>query len=212
MQISEIFFSIQGESVYSGLPTVFIRTSGCNLNCNYCDTGYSLNSNSKIFVKNVSMKSIIEKINKFPHTNLVQITGGEPLLQEDIYDLMFLLHDNNFKILLETNGSIDISHVPDFVCKIVDIKTPSSGHPESFLLTNLKYINPVKDNLKFVLSDMKDYKWFKDFIIKYQLFGNHVLVSTAFSQITPEKITKKILKDGLDVRFQLQIHKYIGIK
>jgi 7-carboxy-7-deazaguanine synthase len=204
MNISEIFYSIQGESTYSGLPCVFVRTAGCNLNCAYCDTKYASETRFKL-----TSEEILRKIRTFKHTNLVEITGGEPLLQKDINALFKLLNDNNFKILLETNGSIDLKTVPEYVCKIVDIKTPSSGHRKSFILSNLNYIDTEKDNLKFVISNLYDYAWMKDFLKKHQLSGQHILVSTVSNEISPQTIAKKILHDGLNVRFQLQIHKYI---
>ena len=206
IQIQEIFYSIQGESVYSGLPCVFVRTHGCNLNCLYCDT---------ITVKNPSvlnLNQILSTINQYSHINVVQVTGGEPLIHDEIYELFSLLKENHFTILLETNGAIEVNKVPDYVCKIIDVKTPGSGHQDSFLIKNLDFINPDKDNLKFVLSDLSDYKWMKNFLAKYGLYGSHVLVSTVFSALKPLEIVEKILEDGLNVRFQLQIHKYIGIQ
>ena len=210
LKISEIFYSIQGESTYSGLPTVFVRTYGCNLRCHYCDTKFSYTDETASC--DMSPQNILDKINSYPHINILQITGGEPLLQEDIYDLFSLLNKNNFTILLETNGSISVKNVPDYVCKVVDIKTPSSGFPDSFVISNLNHINPIKDNLKFVLSDINDYNWMKDFIKKHNIYGQHVLISTAFSLINPKIIINKILEDGLNVRFQLQLHKYTDIK
>jgi len=210
MLVSEIFFSIQGESIYSGLPCVFIRAHGCNLRCHYCDTGYSKQEILKS--EDIDSKKILNKINKFPHTHLAEISGGEPLLQSDIYELINLLDEHKFKILLETNGTIDLSQIPNYVCKIVDVKTPSSGYSDSFLITNLNHINPFQDNLKFVLSDFEDYEWMKIFLNKFHLYGHHILVSTAYEKIEPIKIAEKILTDGLNVRFQIQLHKYIGIK
>ena len=204
MNITEIFYSIQGESTYAGLPCVFIRTSGCNLSCSYCDTDYA-NSESTEY----SIEKIIKTINTFAHTHLVEITGGEPMLQPDIYDLFKELKKNDFDILLETNGSINLKSVPEYVCKIIDIKTPSSTHKDSFHPDNLKYFNPNKDNIKFVIGNTEDYDWMRDFLNKNQLFGYNILASTVFSKIEPKIIVKKILEDGLNIRFQLQLHKYI---
>ena len=204
MNISEIFYSIQGESTYSGLPCVFVRTSGCNLKCNYCDTKYANVVNCIL-----TPREILSEINKFKHTSLVEITGGEPLFQQDIYELFDVLHSNYFQILLETNGSICLKDVPDYVAKIVDIKTPGSGFSDSFLTENLRFINPQKDNLKVVLSSPEDYEWIKAFLSKHNLSGQHILFSTVHDKIDPKIIIENILKDGLDVRFQLQLHKYI---
>jgi len=208
MEISEIFYSIQGESTYSGLPCIFIRTARCNLNCSYCDTKYAEKTNLTL-----SPTEVIQHINTYTGTTLVEITGGEPLLQEDIYILFDILHQNNFQILLETNGSISLENIPSYVAKIVDIKTPGSGFPDSFLIENLKYINTNTDNLKIVLTSINDYEWMKEFLHNYNIIGQHVLISTIYEGLKPELIVKKILFDKLNVRFQLQIHKYIlGIK
>jgi len=207
MKISEIFFSIQGESVYSGLPCVFVRVSGCNLKCNYCDTQFDRDT------KEYTPKEIMDVVNTFTHTYLVEITGGEPLLYDDIYELIELLHHAGFKVLIETNGSLSIKDVPDYVCKIVDVKTHGSGHGDSFMVSNLPLINPENDNLKFVLSDMTDYEWMKGFLVEHNVIGSHVLVSTVFDWREGLKaVCTQILEDGLDVRFQLQMHKYVNVK
>jgi len=207
MQISEIFHSVQGESVYSGLPCVFVRLSGCNLKCSYCDTKYAENTAYEL-----SAGEVFGQIDAFKHVKVAQITGGEPLLQKEVYELFDILKYNGFLTLLETNGSMDLKYMPDHVCKIVDVKTPSSGFGESFLIGNLKHINPERDNLKFVIGDINDYEWMKEFLSKNKVFGQHVLVSTVFSRIEPKTVVDRILKDGLDVRFQLQLHKYIDVK
>ena len=204
MNISEIFYSIQGESTFSGLPCVFVRTSGCNLNCLYCDTKYADKVNYTL-----TPKEVLSEVKRFNHTNLVEITGGEPLLQNDIYELFELLHNNDFQILLETNGSINLKNIPAYVIKIVDIKTPGSGFPDSFLIENLEYIDLHKDNIKVVISSLEDYKWIKSFLSKYNLFGHHILFSSVYDKIDPKIIIENILNDGLNIRFQLQMHKYI---
>ena len=208
MRISEIFFSIQGESIYSGLPCVFVRVAGCNLKCSYCDTKHDVDN-----AEEFTPKEILDVVNTFTHTYLVEITGGEPLLYDDVYELIELLHHAGFKVLIETNGSLDLKKIPDYVCKIVDVKTAGSGHGDSFLVSNLSYINPVKDNLKFVLCDMNDYEWMKEFLKKHDLYGSHVLVSTVFTwKEGMNMVCTQVLEDGLDVRFQLQMHKYIGLR
>ncbi|MCL1827741.1 MAG: radical SAM protein [Candidatus Cloacimonetes bacterium] len=207
MKLSEVFYSMQGESTYSGLPCFFIRTAGCNLKCSYCDTRYARKVKTEI--PPIEVMRLIE----FFDTNvLIELTGGEPLLQEDIYDLFPLIHQQGNTILLETNGSISLKDVPDYVCKIVDIKTPGSGYGKSFLYDNLKYINPSQDNIKIVLTSLKDYEWMKEVLAANNLYGRHVLVSTVFDERLQVKIIDRILKDGLDVRFQIQMHKYIGFK
>ena len=204
MKISEIFYSIQGESSYSGLPCVFVRTSGCNLKCSYCDTQYADQVNFTL-----TPQEVLSAVNSFNHLTLVEITGGEPLLQEDIYELIEIFHHHNFDILLETNGSLPLNNIPSYVAKIVDIKAPGSGFPNSFLLENLERIDPQKDNLKIVLSSLEDYNWMKVFLAKYSLFGHHILISTVFNKIDPKMIVENILKDRLNIRFQIQLHKYI---
>ena len=204
MDLSEIFFSIQGESTYNGLPCIFIRTSGCNLKCDYCDTLYA-EKISKI----LNPDEILKRIKAISNCKLAEITGGEPLIQEEIYELFELLNINKYKVLLETNGSILLDKVPDYVCKIVDVKTPSSGYEHSFIINNLQYINAEKDNLKFVIGDLTDYEWVRNFLVLNNLKGQHILISTVFSKVEPSVIVEKILKDNLDVRFQLQLHKYI---
>jgi len=207
MKICEIFYSIQGESVYSGLPCVFVRVASCNLKCNYCDTRYDEDT------KEYTPKEVLDVVNTFTHTYLVEITGGEPLLFDDVYELIELLHHEGFKVLIETNGSIDMKDIPDYVCKIVDVKTSGSGHGDSFLVSNLLYINPMKDNLKFVICDMNDYEWMKGFLVEHNVIGSHVLVSTVFAwEEGLNAVCTQILEDGLDVRFQLQMHRYVGLR
>ncbi|MDA3812645.1 MAG: radical SAM protein, partial [Candidatus Cloacimonetes bacterium] len=164
LNISEIFYSIQGESTYAGLPCIFIRLAGCNLRCEYCDTTYSYESEI-----NLSIEDILTKVKEYDPLKLIEITGGEPLLQPDVYQLFDLLHENEYKILLETNGSISMENVPDHVIKIVDVKCPGSGEENSFLLENLEFIDQEKNEIKFVLSDNFDYNWAKDFVLKYKL-------------------------------------------
>ena len=204
LKINEIFLSIQGESTYTGLPCIFIRLSGCNLNCIYCDTGehekvnYTLNA-----------KDVVKHLKKFDPIRNLEITGGEPLLQSDIYELITELHKEDYRILLETNGSVDLKNVPSYVKKIVDVKTPGSGHGNSFLLSNLGYLDLSHDNLKFVLSGRDDYEWAKSFIIKNRLSGDNILFSAVYERNILQDLSKWIIDDRLDVRLQLQIHKFI---
>ena len=207
LNISEIFCSIQGESSYAGLPCVFIRLAGCNLRCGYCDTTYSYESNILL-----SINDIISKIKEYDPVKLVEITGGEPLLQPEVNQLFESLHKNGYIILLETNGSISLKDVPDYVIKIVDVKCPGSGEENSFLIENLEYINKEKDEIKFVLSNNFDYNWAKDFVMKYNLKDYEILFSPVSEKLEPQDLAKLIIKDKFPVRMQLQLHKIIWDK
>ena len=207
LKISEIFCSIQGESTYSGLPCIFIRLAGCNLRCDYCDTTYSYESDISL-----SIDDIITKIQEYDPIKLVEITGGEPLLQSEVFQLISLLHENGYTILLETNGSMLLKDVPEYVIKIIDVKGPGSDEENSFLIENLEYINIEKDEIKFVLSDNFDYNWAKDFIMKYQLNEYEILFSPVAGKLKPADLAKWIIDDKLSVRMQLQLHKIIWDK
>ncbi|MEA2095841.1 MAG: radical SAM protein [Candidatus Cloacimonadota bacterium] len=207
INISEIFCSIQGESTYTGLPCVFIRLAGCNLRCDYCDTTYSYESDISL-----SINEIITKVKEYDPVKLVEITGGEPLLQPEVFQLLETLYKDGYKILLETNGSISLKDVPDYVIKIVDVKCPGSGEENSFLLENLEYINKKNDEIKFVLSDNFDYNWAKDFMIKYKLNEYEVLFSPVSDKLNAQDLAKWIIEDKLPVRMQLQLHKIIWDK
>jgi len=204
LDISEIFCSIQGESTFTGLPCIFIRLAGCNLRCKYCDTTYSYETK---FEKSVNQ--VLKEIKKYDPIKLVGITGGEPLLQPNIYNLITGLRYHNYKILLETNGTINLEKVPDHVTKIVDIKCPGSGYDSSFLAKNLHFINPKNDELKFVLSDKNDYSWAKKFIKQYNLELHKILFSPVVVKLKPQRLAKWITDDKLPVRMQLQLHKLI---
>ncbi len=203
MKVCEIFVSIQGESTYAGLPCVFVRMTGCNLRCVYCDTTYA-------YEKGIEMSEdeIIERVKNYG-INLVEITGGEPLLQRDVLSLMERLLDNGFTVLLETNGSESIQNVDKRVVIIMDIKTPKSGMFEKMDLLNLKYIKP-DDEIKLVVMDREDYEWVKEFIKDYALADKcKILLSPAYGTLLPEDLSKWIIEDRLPVRLNLQLHKYI---
>lgn len=204
MKVCEIFYSIQGESTYSGLPCIFIRTSGCNLRCSYCDTKYAYEEGIDL-----SINKVFEKVCSY-NCKLVEITGGEPLLQEDsINDLIELLLSNDYTVLIETNGSLSLERLNSKVIKIMDIKCPDSGVSEFNHWENIKYLTE-KDQVKFVLSSRKDYEWAREVLNKYPCLQNiEVLFSTAFNVLKPSDAVKWILDDNLKVRFQLQLHKYI---
>ena len=203
IKINEIFFSIQGESSFSGIPTVFVRTTGCNLRCTYCDSTYSYHEGS-----HKSQEELLETIQSFG-THYVCITGGEPLLQSEIYPLMKTLCDNNYMVSLETSGSRLCHQVDPRVKIILDVKTPDSGAKDSFKMENLTSLNPTTE-LKFVITSENDFTWAEDFCQKHQLFDrNPIFYSPSFGQIHPQWLAEKILLQKSKARLQLQLHKYI---
>mgnify|MGYP001564945447 CR=1 FL=1 len=204
MKVCEIFYSIQGESTYSGLPCVFVRTAGCNLRCSYCDTRYAYEDG----IEMVS-EEIIEKIKTYK-CRLIEITGGEPLVQlDEVNKLIAILLANGYDVLLETNGSINLQSVDQRVVKIMDLKCPDSGMSKTTCWENINHLID-HDQIKFVLSSRKDYEWAKKIIAKHFAYRKiELLFSTAFNSIKPPEVVKWVLEDSLNVRFQLQIHKYI---
>ena len=203
INLTEIFCSIQGESSYTGYPCIFIRVAECNLRCSYCDTQYSYKANFSL-----DFDEILDEVRKYHPIKLVEITGGEPLLQANILTLIELLLENDYKVLLETNGSLPLDKIDKRVHKIIDVKTPASDSTNSFCESNLGFMNAT-DELKFVISDYIDYNWCKAFIYEHNLSGRNILFSPAFGRIEPAVLVSWIVEDRLDVRFQLQIHKYI---
>lgn len=203
MQITEIFYSIQGESSYTGLPCVFIRTTGCNLRCVWCDTEYSFYGG-----KNISVDEIVEKVESYS-CKLVELTGGEPLLQKEIYELVERLLNNNYTVLIETSGERDISKLDSRVIKIMDIKCPGSGESTKNRWENLEYLTP-KDEVKFVLKDREDYHWAVNVIKKYNLEERvKLLFSPVWGELELVELASWMLKDRLKARFQVQLHKFI---
>lgn len=202
MKVCEIFSSIQGESSFAGLPCTFIRLSGCNLRCSYCDTTYAYNDGSEMSIEEVM--GIIRRSGLY----LVEITGGEPLLQKEVFPLIERLVEEGYKVLIETNGSIDLSNVHSEATIIMDIKTPRSGMSSQMKLSNLSLLKP-KDEIKFVLCDRGDYEWAREFITSHSLTDQKILFSPAFGMLDPEKLSRWIIEDHLNVRLNLQIHKYI---
>ena len=203
LKINEIFKSIQGESTHMGIPCTFIRLTYCNLRCSYCDTEYSFHEG-----KDMSIAEILDEI-KPMKTKLVEVTGGEPMVQENVIPLMKELLKNKYEVLLETSGSISLNEVPDEVKKIVDFKCPSSDMSNKNLWSIVDELN-TEDEIKFVIGNRGDYNWTKDKITKYNLNKQWtVLISPVFDKITLDKLAKWILEDNLDVRLQLQMHKYI---
>jgi len=203
LKINEIFKSIQGESTYTGLPCIFIRLTYCNLRCTYCDTEYAFHDG-----QDMSIKEILEYIEPMG-IKLVEITGGEPMLQKNVISLMKELLQNNYKVMLETSGAISLKDVPKEVNKIVDFKCPSSEMSDKNLWSILDELN-LRDEIKFVVGDLNDYKWVKSKISKYNLDSKWtILLSPVFGKITLEEMANWILQDNLKVRLQLQMHKYI---
>ena len=205
LNVSEIFFSIQGESTCAGLPSIFIRLAGCNLSCSWCDTEYARESGEG---KELTLDEIMSEIGKFP-CRLVEVTGGEPLQQEGAIKLLERLLASGYEVLLETNGAIDLRPVNRKVRKIIDIKCPSSGHENSFLMENLDTITE-KDEVKFVIADRNDYDFAKGSVEKH-LKGKRspILFSPVSPDMNPQKLARWILRDGLTVRLQLQLHRLI---
>jgi len=203
LKINEIYYSVQGESSFSGLPCIFIRLTYCNLRCSYCDTEYAFYDG-----KDMTISQIIKKIESF-NCDLIEITGGEPLLQNGCIELIEKLQSINKKILIETGGSLPIKNIPQKTHIILDLKCPSSNMEKKNYWDNINYLKPI-DEVKFVIGDKNDYNWAKRKIKKYKLIDKcSVLMSPTYNKIEAKKITKWILKDNLDVRFQIQLHKII---
>ncbi|NRA64274.1 MAG: radical SAM protein [Pseudobacteriovorax sp.] len=201
--ITEIYPSIQGESSFAGRPCSFIRLTGCPLRCRWCDTAYGFAGGTKY-----SVESVVQEI-KSLGINLVEITGGEPLAQENCLLLMQALIDEEFEVICETSGSECIETVPEGVTLIMDLKCPGSGMVEKNLWKNIEYLKP-KDEIKFVIADRADFDWTVDICHEYQLLARHqVLVSVAFGQLNPATLVEWILESELPLRLNLQQHKYI---
>jgi 7-carboxy-7-deazaguanine synthase len=207
LYISEIFYSIQGESSYSGFPCIFIRLSGCNLRCSYCDADYTWEQGEFL-----DIETILGKVEQYP-CNLVEVTGGEPLFQDSCIELLSRLIENGKTVLLESNGSISIANVPKEIISILDVKCPGSGSGNSFHSDNVKLIkkrihtNQNSCELKFVLSTRDDYLYAKTFIQENELNNKlTILFSPMLKDLAAEKLAGWLLEDGLNVRLQLQLH------
>lgn len=206
LDISELFYSIQGESTFAGLPCVFIRLSDCNLRCNYCDSAYTFNEAGR----SLALTEILQFTGRYPHA-LVELTGGEPLLQENAIALMAELITRQRRVLLETNGSLDLSPVPGGVIKIMDLKCPDSGMSKQMRMANLTLLGPG-DELKFVLASRTDYDWAMAIIKQYKLAaesGPALLFAAVTDRLTHADLADWILADQLPVRLQIQVHKII---
>jgi 7-carboxy-7-deazaguanine synthase len=203
LNVSEIFQSIQGESSFAGIPCSFVRLAGCNLRCRYCDTRYAQEGGTEM-----SLQEVLDRVADLG-PELAEITGGEPLVQPETPALAAALLGRGYKVLVETNGSLDISVLPEGVIRIMDIKCPSSGENTQFMWENIWKLND-DDEVKFVISDRHDYEWARGIV--RERFGRtktQVLFSAVFGELPPGHLVEWILQDKLPVRFQLQIHKYI---
>ncbi|MBV9608219.1 MAG: radical SAM protein [Acidobacteria bacterium] len=218
MQITEIYRSIQGESSYAGLPCIFVRLTACNLRCKWCDSEYTFTGGRKM-----AQDEVMAEVQRLADSGLVEVTGGEPMLQErEVVPLMQALLDTGYTVLLETSGERPLARVPKEVVKIVDVKCPHSGAGDSFAFENLAAMMP-NDEIKFVLSDRADYEFAREFTREQLLDARvrSVIFSPAFRKdaygdrdarhclLDPQQLADWILADGLNVRLGLQLHKFI---
>jgi len=217
MVITEIFKSIQGEGTRAGLPCIFVRLTGCNLRCTWCDTAYAFHGGTKY-----SIEEVLEKVNALAgdtqrRVPLVEITGGEPLLQRETPALAQKLMSSGYTVMIETSGERFVGELPSAVIKIVDVKCPDSGEPDTFDVTNLEVLSS-NDEIKFVISSRRDYDFARDFVAKHRLAEHvhEVLFSPVFADphgawpgLTARELAEWILSDGLRVRLGLQLHKFI---
>ena len=203
MRITEIFFSIQGESTYAGLPCVFVRFTGCPLRCSWCDTAYAFYEGTER-----SLESILNEVEHYD-CRLVEITGGEPLAQAEAHGLITALADRGYTVLIETSGAIDLAPVDPRAILITDLKCPGSGMEDRNRWSNLSLLKP-HDEVKFVIKDRADYDWAVGIIRRHDLSDRHrVLLSPVFGELETQTLADWILADRLRVRFQLQVHKLI---
>ena len=203
LRITEIFYSLQGESNTVGIPTVFIRLTGCPLRCVYCDTAYAFSGGNK-----VNIADIIAQTEQYG-TRYVTVTGGEPLAQPNCLELITQLLDKDFIVSLETSGALDLSGVDVRTVKVMDLKTPSSGELSKNLYDNIQFLD-AKDQVKFVIGNEEDYDWSKKIVADYALLDRcQVLFSPVMGMQSPTELADKILQDRLPVRFQIQLHKML---
>ena len=202
LRITEIFHSIQGESSHAGRPCTFVRLTGCNLRCVWCDSEYTFTGG-----KRMSLDDVIGKVKSYG-CNLVEITGGEPLAQSEAFDLIKRLCDDGYEVLIETSGSIDTSNVDPRAKIILDLKCPGSGEVEKNRWENLDHLRP-HDEIKFVIADRTDYEWAREIIAKHDLGRRTVLLSPVWDVMEPKALAEWMLADRLPARFQTQLHKHI---
>jgi 7-carboxy-7-deazaguanine synthase len=220
MFITEIFKSIQGEGTRAGLPCIFVRLTGCNLRCTWCDTAYAFHGGQRMTVDEVMER--VESLNRCPNggaagVSLVELTGGEPLLQEEIYPLAERLLAAGYTVMIETSGERFIGRLPKQVIKIVDVKCPDSGEPDSFDARNLEELS-AKDEVKFVISSRKDYEFAREFHREHRLSGRvrevlfspvHEDANGKWTGLEARELVEWMLEDGLQVRLGLQLHKIV---
>lgn len=203
LRITEIFYSLQGETKTVGIPTVFVRLTGCPLRCGYCDTSYAFQGGNL-----TSIEEIIEKIQSYK-TRYVTITGGEPLAQKNCLILLTKLCDANYEVSLETSGALDVSQVDQRVIKILDLKTPGSGECSKNLFANIEYLTP-NDQVKFVICNRHDFEWARAIVDEHQLTSKcHVFFSPSYEEQPAHELADWILNSQLNVRMQIQLHKYL---
>jgi 7-carboxy-7-deazaguanine synthase len=204
LTINEIFHSIQGESTYAGRPCVFVRLTACDLRCRWCDTPYAFHEGRKM-----SVDEVIADVDA-RGCPTVEVTGGEPLLQPDVYPLMRRLLDSGKTVLIETGGHRSIADIPAGVIRIVDVKCPGSGESEKTDWTNFAHLTKT-DEVKFVIADRRDYEFAKEIVLRENLPArvNAVLFSPVHGELDPKPLSEWVIADRLDVRVQLQVHKYI---
>jgi 7-carboxy-7-deazaguanine synthase len=204
MVVTEIFKSIQGESTFAGLPCVFVRLTGCNLRCHWCDTAYAFYGGQRM-----TEEQVLGRVRELGG-KLIEFTGGEPLLQKEVPALAAQLLGEGWRVLIETSGERFIGELPRPVVKIIDVKCPGSGESEKFCRENLSELER-KDQIKFVILDEKDYQYAQEFMTRYELRSrvDEIIFSPVFGQLPPRTLAEWILRDGLDVRMGLQLHKFI---
>jgi len=203
LRITEIFLSLQGESRSVGLPTVFVRLTGCPLRCGYCDTSYAFKGGEWM-----DLEDVVARVKAYA-AGYVTVTGGEPLAQKECLPLLSRLCDLGMEVSLETSGALDVSRVDLRVVKVMDLKTPASGEVERNLYSNLEHLNS-HDQLKFVICDRADYEWSRDQLTLHNMNEHcEVLFSPSQEQLSPTELADWILQDRLPVRFQLQLHKIL---
>lgn len=203
LRVTEIFYSLQGEARTVGLPTVFVRLTGCPLRCTYCDTTYAFHGGEWM-----SLDEILARVGEYG-SRYVTVTGGEPLAQRPTRQLLQRLCDAGYEVSLETSGALDIAGVDPRVSVVMDLKTPGSGEAEKNRYANLSHLKP-HDQLKFVITSRADYEWSRNKLHEYSLAGRcELLFSPAYGQVTPRELADWILADRLPVRLQIQLHKLL---
>lgn len=203
IRVTEIFYSLQGETSLMGLPTVFVRLTGCPLRCSYCDTEYAFKGGVRL-----SIEEILTRVRKY-NTKYICVTGGEPLAQASCLILLDKLISNGYTVSLETSGALDVSKVNSKVIKILDLKTPTSKESHRNLFSNLDYLSQ-NDQVKFVICNREDYDWAKDMVDKHRINDFcEVIFSPSATELKPELLAGWIIEDQLLVRFQIQLHKYL---